>query len=281
MDKRDRAAIFRQRLENAMQINGMSRSRLAREVGADRSTIGQLLAGDAPRLPNSQLAADAAVALGVSTDWLLGLTERPERPGDLVASAMSMTRAERRPADDQILEWHREAAGYKVRHVPATLPDSLKTEAMLRWEYAAFLGVTPEQAIEAMRDKVDWLREGVSDYEIALPLHELHALAEGSGYYRGADADIRRDQLRQMAGICDELYPSLRLFLFDAREVYSAPLTVFGPILAVMFVGRFYLAFRESERVRTLTQQFDWLVREAKIDARDAASYIAELADGV
>ena len=161
---------------------GFSRSQLARETGVDRSTIGQILAEGTTRLPNAQLAADAAQALGVSTDWLLGLTERPERPGDVIAAAMSVTKAERRPADQQILDWHHEAAGYKIRHVPATLPDSLKTEDMLRWEYAAFLGVTPEQAIETMRSSIERLRSGDSDYEIALPLHELHALAEGSGY---------------------------------------------------------------------------------------------------
>jgi len=55
----------------------MSRSELARATGVDRSTIGQLLNSDLPRLPNAQLAADAASELGVSTDWLLGLTGRP------------------------------------------------------------------------------------------------------------------------------------------------------------------------------------------------------------
>lgn len=260
---------------------GFSRSRLARETRVDRSTIGQILTEGTTRLPNAQLAADAAQALGVSTDWLLGLTDRPERPGDVIAAAMSVTKAERRPADEQILDWHREAAGYKIRHVPATLPDSLKTEDMLRWEYAAFLGVTPEQAIQTMRSSIERLRSGDSDYEIALPIHELHALAEGSGYYRGLDIEIRREQLRQMAGICDELYPALRLFLFDAREVFSAPMSVFGPILSVIFVGRFFLAFRESERIRSMTTHFDWLVREAKVDARDAAAFITSLADNL
>ena len=260
---------------------GFSRSQLARETGVDRSTIGQILAEGTTRLPNAQLAADAAQALGVSTDWLLGLTERPERPGDVIAAAMSVTKAERRPADQQILDWHHEAAGYKIRHVPATLPDSLKTEDMLRWEYAACLGVTPEQAIETMRSSIERLRSGDSDYEIALPLHELHALAEGSGYYRGLDIEIRREQLRQMAAICDELYPALRLFLFDAREVFSAPMSVFGPILSVIFVGRFFLAFRESERIKSMTTHFDWLVREAKVDARDTAAFINALADNL
>ena len=42
-----------------------------------------------------------------------------------------------------------------------------------------------------------------------------------------------------------------------------------------------YLAFRESARVKTLTQHFDWLVREAEIDAREAASYVARLRDAI
>ncbi|XWN33603.1 MAG: hypothetical protein ROR55_11335 [Devosia sp.] len=120
----------------------------------DRSTVGQLLAQGETRLPNAQLAADAAQHLGVSTDWLLGLTE-----------------AARSLADEQLLEWHREAAGYKIRHVPATMPDMLKTEAVLRWEYEDYIGKTSDQAIQAERDKVDWLATSASDYEIAMPVH--------------------------------------------------------------------------------------------------------------
>ena len=81
-----------------------------------------------------------------------------------------------------------------------------------------------------------------------------------------------------MAGRCRDLYPSLRLFLFDARRVFSAPVTVFGPLIGVVYVGNFYLAFRESSRVRSLSLHFDWLVREAEIDARDTADYIDGLA---
>ncbi len=43
-----------------MQRSQMSRSALARATAVDRSTIGQLLKDDLPRLPNAQLAADAA-----------------------------------------------------------------------------------------------------------------------------------------------------------------------------------------------------------------------------
>ncbi|MFT4960234.1 MAG: transcriptional regulator with XRE-family HTH domain [Paracoccaceae bacterium] len=101
-----------------MLHKGVTKSALSRETKVDRSTFGQLLKDDHPRLPNAQLAADAADALGVSTDWLLGLTNRPETPGDIIAAALSLSPAERTSADEQFLEWHREAAGYKVPMSP-------------------------------------------------------------------------------------------------------------------------------------------------------------------
>jgi len=277
MDKRDRSLTFRNRLAQAMDRQGFTRSRLARETGVDRSTIGYLLRDDAPRLPNAQLAADVASALGVSTDWLLGLTNRPERPGDIVAAAMALSPAERSSADAQLLGWHREAAGYKVRHVSATLPDILKTESMLEWEYSSLHDQAAPQAIGAMREQRAWLRSGVSDYEIALPLHELSACAEGTAYYQGLAENVRYEQLRLIADYCRDMFPRLRIFLFDAHTVFSAPVTVFGPNLAVVYIGQFYLAFRESERVRALTDHFDWLVREARVDARHVSDHINAL----
>ena len=277
MDKRDRSSIFTQRLGSAMEDRQYSRSKLAREAGVDRSTIGQLLKIDTPRLPNGQLVADIALALGVSSDWLLGLTNRPERPGDIVSAAMALAPAERSSADSQILAWHKETAGSKIRHVPATLPDILKSEAVLNWEYSALGGKHASETIEAMKNQLEWLHSGVSDYEIALPLHELRACAEGTAYYEGVSEEIRRGQLQMIADANVKLFPRLRLFLFDARHVYSAPVTIFGSNLAVVYVGQFYLAFRELERVRSLSDHFDLLVREATVDARDVAGYIESL----
>jgi hypothetical protein len=91
-------------------------------------------------------------ALGVSADWLLGLSDRPEPAAEVLSANFRMATAQRTPADEQIIAWHQEAAGHKIRHVPATLPDILKTEAVLEWEYAAFLDKTPEQARGAMRE---------------------------------------------------------------------------------------------------------------------------------
>ncbi|KIN72767.1 helix-turn-helix domain-containing protein [Sulfitobacter guttiformis] len=277
MDKRHRANIFRNRLEEAMLCKGLTKSALSRETKVDRSTIGQLLKNDHPRLPNAQLAADAADALGVSTDWLLGLTNRPETPGDIVAAALSLSPAERTSADEQLLEWHREAAGYKVRHVPATLPDILKTKSMLEWEYASVQERRLPEAYDAMQDQLEWLSSGVSDYEIALPIHEIEACAAGTAYYSGVDESIRHEQLDFIADQCDQMFPRLRIFLFDAHRVFSSPVTVFGPNLAVVYIGQCYLAFREVERVKSLSSHFDWLVREATVDARNVPTFIRSL----
>lgn len=281
MDKRDRAALFRGRLAEAMARGGVNRSALARRGGVDRSTIAQLLSDEGARLPGGHLVAALAAGLGVSSDWLLGLTDRPERPGDVIAAAVTITEAARAVSDDQLLHWHREAAGRKIRHVPTTLPDMLKTEEMLRWEYQRMLGKTPDQAVGAMQDRLRLLRAEPSDYEIAMSTAELKACAAGAGYYEGLGAGMRRRQLHSLAEDARGWFPTLRLHLFDARRVFSAPITVFGTMIGVIYVGRIYLAFRSLDRVRSLSAHFDGLVREVEVDARDAPDWIEALAAGV
>jgi transcriptional regulator with XRE-family HTH domain len=278
MDKRDRARLLRERLIAMMNEREMNQTALARAVGVDRSTISQLLSGPMPRLPNAQVIAGCAVALGVSADWLLGLSQRRERAAEVVAASLSITAAPRAMADEQILSWHREAAGYKIRHVPAALPDMLKTPQMLRWEYAPHLGRSPDQIIGASEDRLDWMRASRSDYELAMPLYELASFVRGEGYYEGLPPEIRQAQIRRLLELHDQLYPTLRIFLFDARRIFSAPVTVFGPLMAVLYIGQSYLSFRDSERVSTFTRHFDLLVREAAVEARDFPRHLAALA---
>jgi len=277
IDKRDRALLFRERLLAAMAQVGATQSGLARRAGVDRSTLSQLLKDQGARLPNAQLVAECAAALGVSADWLLGLSDRPEQAADLVATAISMTEAPRAMVDDQIFAWHQEAAGYKIRHVPAGLPDMLKTVDILRWEYAPSLGKTIEQAIGASTDRLNWMRGLRSDYEIAIPLSEMESFARGEGDYAGAPSELRKAQLLQFRDLHTQLYPSLRLHLFDKRQLFSAPVTVFGPLLAVIYLGQNYLVFRDTERVTAITSHFDALVRAASISQKDLVPYFDRL----
>lgn len=277
MDKRDRAEIFRQRLQAAMAQSEITQSALARRAGVDRSTLSQLIKDDGARLPNGQLVAACAAILGVSADWLLGLSNRPEQAEDLVASAISMTQAPRALVDEKIFSWHQEAAGYKIRHVPAGLPDMLKTDDILRWEYAPSRGKTTEQAMGASNDRLEWMRSARSDYEIAIPLHEVESFARGDGYYRDLSPALRKPQLEKFRDLHAQLYPALRLHLFDQRKLYSAPVTVFGPLLAVIYIGQNYLVFRDTERVAAITSHFDELVRAASVSQRDICAYFDKL----
>ncbi|MFU1479397.1 helix-turn-helix domain-containing protein [Roseovarius sp. C7] len=280
IDKRDRARLFRTRLAEALTREGLSQTALARRIGVDRSTVSQLLGGAGARLPNAQVVGECAAVLGVSADWLLGLTDRPETAAVILAQSLTLTKARRSHADDQIFRWHEEAEGYKIRHVPTRLPDLLKTREMLEWEYAPHVGRSIDQAVAASEDRLDWARRTQSDYEIAMPLFELYSFARGEGYYASLPADIRRAQAEFLAEMAEQLYPRLRLTLFDARQLYSAPVTIFGPLLSVIYIGQSYMVFRDRERIGALTDHFDHLVREAHVTAREFPSHLRALIGG-
>ena len=216
----------------------------------------------------------------MSADWLLGLSDRPESAAEVLSANFRMATAQRTPADEQIIAWHQEAAGHKIRHVPATLPDILKTETVLEWEYAAFLDKTPEQARGAMRETVDWLRAPGSDYEICVSIDKIKSLARGEGYWQGLGRDARAEQIAFMADRCERLYPSLRLYFYDAKKMFSAPVSIFGRLLAAVYVGQFYLVYRDSRQVSALTEHFDALVRESEVEARNAGKIIREMFEG-
>lgn len=277
MDKRERTETFRIRLAYAMEVKAASQSALARQIGVDRSTISQLLSRKTGRLPNGQVVAECAAALGVSADWLLGLSDRPEMAADLLRASIEMPAAQRALVDEQIITWFREAEGYKIRTVPPRLPDFLKTPAMLHWEYAPHLGKTTGEAVAAAEGQLSQMRQSRSDYEIAIPLFEIASLVGGEGYYKSLPADARRGQVAHLVALHEALYPRLRIFLFDARNLHSAAVTVFGPLMAVLFLGQHYLAFRDHERVDALTAHFDNLVREAVVSAREFPAHLEAL----
>lgn len=276
----NRSEVFRDRLGQALAASGLNQSSLARAAGVDRSTISALLA-PGTRLPNAPLVADCAGALGVTSDWLLGLSDRPDTPDQALAAALTLTEAPRALFDATIFGWHQQAAGFKIRHVPASLPDMLKTPEVVEWEYRDPLGTDAARAIAAFQDQLTWLRGAKSDYEIAFPVHEIDSFARGEGYWHGLPLPARRAQLDHLITLAEGLYPSLRLYLFDAHKVFSAPVTVFGPQRAVVYLGRDYLEFRDPATITRIAGHFDWLVREARLGARDVPGFFAALRGGL
>jgi hypothetical protein len=73
------------------------------------------------------------------------------------------------------------------------------------------------------------------------------------------------------------LYPSLRIYLFDALTHYSVPLTVFGPLRAAIYLGQMYFVFNTTEHIRVLTKHFDQLIRGAVVPAEQVPDYLRKL----
>lgn len=281
MDKRDRADLFRERLSDALRSREMNRSDLARGAGLDRSTVSQLLSEDAPRLPNGQALAAIATALSVSSDWLLGLSTHRGAAAEILDQAVQVAETERHPVDEHLLAWFRDAVGAKIRHVPANLPDVLKTEAVLAYEYAGETLRTADQAITGTRDQRALLHRAESDMEIALSKEALEGFARGEGLWAGLTLEARREQLEVMGRTLEELYPSLRLHLFGATDRFSAPFTVFGQKWAALYLGQRYLAFSNTRHVQLFAGHFDDLVRHALIRSHEAGQFARDLADSL
>ena len=278
MDKRQTVEVFRERLTQLIERAAVSRSQFAARAGLDRSTLSQLLSPNNVRLPRAETIARIATRHSVSVDWLLGLSQEDQVATDIVPQLVIEPDASR-PADERLALWHEQARGYKVRYVPATLPDQLKTDEVISYE----TGLLNEAAAAAWRDVA---REHIvhaagdsSEIEVCLPVQSFQVFARGQGVWGDLEVNERRRQLFHMADELDANYPAYRCFLFDGRERFSVPYTVFGPHRAAIYVGDMYFVFNSTEHIRVLTGHFDDLIRHARVQPNDTAKVLRDLAE--
>jgi len=274
MDRRDTARLFRSRLAEALSRSGLSRAALARAVRVDRSTLSQLLADDNDRLPRADTVAAIAAALQVSLDWLLGLSQEEKLGADILHQSMQIEPSSSSPVDERLARWFAEAAGYKIRHVPTTIPDVLKSDAVICYEYDNFQAATPRQARAKSQAGLAYLRLPETDMEICSSVQSIEAFARGEGRWRGLPATDRRAQIDTMIELIEELYPSLRWFLFDGLKLYSVPITIFGPRRAAIYVGQMYFVFNTTEHIRVLTRHLDSLIRAASVQPPEVGAFL-------
>lgn len=275
MDKRDRAHLFRRNLLSALETAHLKQSQLADQAGIDRSTLVQLLNEKAPRLPNGHTLAELAGVLGVSTDWLLGLSQEAQPVTTFLDGALNFTpETDKAPMDSNLQEWHMEATGYKIRHVPSTLPDMLKTRDVLLYEYRDFALKTGEQAIVERDLRQTYARLPDIEMEICIPVQRFEQFVAGSNIWADLPETVRQSQIDYMARIIDELYPRVRIYGFDLRTHYSVPVTVFGPLRAVIYIGQGYFVLNTSGHIRPMARHIDELVRNATVQAHEMADWM-------
>ncbi len=279
IDKRDLSRVFRERLQLLLARSGQNQASFAASAGIDRSALSQLLSGATTRLPRAETLMNMAAAHDVSLDWLLGLSQDEGVTGEI---RPSLEIAEGTGTFDHTLlaQWHAEAVGTKIRYVPATLPDLLRTEAVINYEADA-AARNPAAQKEEVQYRIDYNRRPETDMEVCMPRQTLEIFAEGHGIWAGLSAAKRREQLEHMARLLDELYPTFRLYLFDGRSRFSVPYTIFGPIRAAIYVGDMYLVLNTTMPIRTLTRHFDGLIRAAAVNAHEVASHAKNLAQSI
>jgi transcriptional regulator with XRE-family HTH domain len=276
VDKRDLSSVFRERLKTLIQRAGVNQSAFAADVGIDRSALSQLLSGASTRLPRAETLLNIASEHRVSLDWLLGLSQDEGLTGE-IRESLEIEEASGGFERTLIAKWHAEAAGTKIRYVPAGIPDLLRTDALIDYE-AGISNKSREAQIDETQYRIDYSRRPETDMEVCMPRHTLDIFARGLGIWDRLPAEARAEQLAHMARLLDDLYPSFRLYLYDGRMRYSIPYTIFGSLRAAIYVGDMYLVLNATQPIHTLTRHFDNLIRAADINAHEAASFTASLA---
>ena len=276
MDKRDVSALFRERLKTLQLRSAMNQSGFAASIGIDRSALSQILSGATTRLPRAETLMTIAAEHRVSLDWLLGLSQDEAVTGE-IRDMLEIEEGVSGYGESFMARWYAELTGAKVRYVPAGIPDLMRTDALVDYE-AGITHRDPDIQASETRDRIDYNRQPETDMEACMPRHTLEIFARGLGIWKDFSARDRQAQLLHMATLLDDLYPTFRLFLYDGRQRYSVPYTIFGSQRAAIYVGDMYLVLNATAPIRMLTHHFDNLIRAAEVHAHEAAAFARKLA---
>lgn len=277
LERQSTLDVFRERLGGLVSGVHGSRVALARQLEIDRTTLTQLLSPTNRRLPRVETLVAIARHAHVSVDWLLGL--RSDNPGqtDVLDRQPMIERNAGSPDDARLVEWLADARGSKIRYIPSTLPDLLKTEDVIRYEAAGTPAGTLQRDLGTATTRLNWQRRPDSDMECCSSVQSIEGFARGEGIWNRLPPASRREQLQRIADLTDELYPTFRWFLYDGRSRYAAPVTVFGLRRAALYVGQTYLVFTSDEHVLAMAQHFDVLLRTATVQPPDVPALCLRL----
>jgi hypothetical protein len=101
--------------------------------------------------------------------------------------------------------------------------------------------------------------------------------ASGIGHWGRLPAPVRRQQIEHMIALSEELYPSLRIYLYEASRAYSVPFTLFGARRVAVFLGSSYLVLNSAEHILLFSSRFDDLIRVAVAQPHQFGAHLREL----
>src|SRR3546814_19371462 len=107
----------------------------------------------------------------------------------------------------------------------------------------------PASRLEQAASRLAYSRRPETDLEACASLQSLQGFARGQGIWDKLPVAERKLQLSWMIALVEELYPTYRWFLYDGLAHYSAPVTIFGPTPAAVYIGNMYFVRSEGRRV--------------------------------
>lgn len=268
--------MLQERLLETVVRSGLGKGAFAERAMIDRTTLSQLLSPANRRSPRIDTLRAIAAAHDVSIDWLVGLTNAGPVKAELVTQT-SFEAPGPSETDERLLGWLNEAAEYKIRYVPVTVPDLLKSEAVIRYERSGAVGPNAAQTIDTTAAHLAWARHPDTELECCSSVQSVAAFARGEGMWRRLGVAAREEQLDRLIELTTELYPTFRWFLFDESKRYAAPVTVFGSQRAALYLGGLYLVLTSAEHVRTLSRHFDGVVRDASVQPTSVPTHLSRL----
>ncbi len=268
---------FRERLALVITDLGGGRTAFAERAGIDRTTLSQLLSSSNRRLPRVETLLAVATASGSSLDWLLGLSGDGPARTEVRREEQALSRHELSAIDASLIGWYQAAAGTKVRYIASTLPDLLKSNAVIRHEVARYATTRPEQKMETAAARLEMARAPGSDLECCNSVQAIEGFARGEDIWATLDPRKRLEQLDRMLELTEELYPRFRWHLYDGRQRYAGAVTIFGLDRALIYLGQLYFQLSSHEHVVALVEHFDDLVRAAVVQPPDVPKQLRRL----
>ena len=276
MDKRDLSSLFRERLKTLVRRSDLNQSAFAAAVGIDRSALSQLLSGATTRLPRAETLLNIASENKVSLDWLLGLSQDEGLTGEIRAS-FELEEASGGFDRTLLARWHAEAAGTKIRYVPAGIPDLLRTEALIEYE-AGITNKSRESQADETRYRIDYSRRPETDMEVCMPLHTLDIFARGLGVWAEFPASASAQSSSPICRACSttSTRPS-------ACSSTTAACAIPCPTRSSARSARRSMSATctwcstPPQPVTALTRHFDNLIRAAIVNAHESAAFAQNL----
>lgn len=270
---------FRIRVRSAMKTSATSQAQLARQIGIERSALSQLLRHDEVRLPRTESLVSMAEVLNVSCDWLLGRDASRESQAQILEEAMQFEPDDNVEPDRQLQQWHLESRGEKIRYLPSTLPDLLKTHDIIEYEEGTQSERFRRNKLNMLADlhrKSTLLVEDI-DMEVCLPYQRLVSLARGEDIWSQLPKKKRIEQLRHIQTESEIMYPNLRIYLVDGLSRIAAPYTIFGRRRVAIYLGQAFFVFTTSQHIREINLHFNGLIKNAVTQPPDLPTFIEQI----